>query len=269
MIQHFIITRFNIASEGREAPIRNSPGWLDRRFELFERYCLPSVASQTVKQFNWLIYFDIATPATYRERIARAQLSFQFEARFVEKFGPSQAASDVTTRILPNVRTILTTRIDNDDAIARDFIERIQKEAVRTAPGSVLNFKHGLALCDGKVYTAADTSNPFTTLVESGDKPAETIWGARHRELGVKWNVRQVLGRPAWLQVVHGENVSNRIKGSRVGDKSATRAFELGGDVVVEPVSHFALLVDRTILFPARFIREAAIMAAKRLLRRR
>jgi len=265
MIQHFIITRFNIVSEGRETPIRNSPGWLDRRFDLFEAYCLPSMAAQTVKAFRWLIYFDEGTPAPYRERIARAQQAVDFEARFVGPFWETLVAGDVAERVDPAADLILTSRIDNDDAVAQDFIERIQDEATRTPINCVLNFQHGLALHDGRIYTATDTSNPFTTLVEAGGCPIETIWAARHHELGAKWRVRQVQGRPAWLQVVHGENVSNRIKGARIGDRSVARAFALGDAVRLKPATRAALLFDRLVCFPARCMREAAIVLAKRL----
>ncbi len=49
---HLILTRFNLATPGRESAIRNRPGWLAERFDLFERICLPSVASQTCRDFN-------------------------------------------------------------------------------------------------------------------------------------------------------------------------------------------------------------------------
>lgn len=269
MMQHFVITRFNIASEGREAAIRNSAGWLDRRFDLFETYCLPSMAAQSVKAFHWLVYFDEATPTPYYERIVRARQSIDFEPRFVGPFGQALVAGDIAKRTSRNAGLILTSRLDNDDAVAMDFIERIQDEAARAPVGSVLNFRNGIALRDGRIYTASDTSNPFTTLIEAGGQPALTIWAARHHELGKKWTVRQIHGRPAWLQVVHSENVSNRIKGTRVGDRSAARAFALDAAVNVLPVSRTELLWDLLVGYPMRVCRETAIVFAKRLLGRR
>ena len=58
---HFLITRFNLNRTAR---------WLEHRFEVFERYCLPSVAAQTATDFRWLCLFDAATPEPYRRRIA-------------------------------------------------------------------------------------------------------------------------------------------------------------------------------------------------------
>lgn len=65
---HFIITRFNLnlyAQDKHDLPTRTDR-WLEHRFEVFERYCLPSVAAQTSGNFTWLCLFDAATPEPYR-----------------------------------------------------------------------------------------------------------------------------------------------------------------------------------------------------------
>lgn len=62
--EHLIITRFNLnlyARDKHDAPTRTER-WLAHRFEVFERYCLPSVAAQTNPNFRWLCLFDAATP---------------------------------------------------------------------------------------------------------------------------------------------------------------------------------------------------------------
>lgn len=69
---HFLITRFNLNLYERDkhaAPTRTAR-WLEHRFEVFERYCLPSVAAQTATDFRWLCLFDAATPEPDRRRIA-------------------------------------------------------------------------------------------------------------------------------------------------------------------------------------------------------
>ena len=258
-----VITRFNIASPGREAPIRNTPGWLDRRFELFERYCLPSIAAQTVKNFHWLIYFDEGTPAAFRERIESARAQAQFEPRFVGPFTMQMTASDVSALISPSDDLVVTTRLDNDDAVSRDFIERVRLEAARVPTGTVLNFTNGLALRDGRVYTATDTSNPFTSLVESASGPIKTIWSAQHHKLESEWTLHQIRGLPAWLQVVHGENVSNRIKGCRVSDTAVVDTFALGDGVQIAPAGPVDLALDKLIAAPLRTLREQAFRAIK------
>ncbi|WP_442678710.1 glycosyltransferase [Sphingomonas sp. ASY06-1R] len=260
---HVVLTRFNIASPGREAPIRNSPGWLDRRFELFERYCLPSVASQSIDNFAWIIYFDHNTPERFRKRITSAQSEFNFTARYVEYFDGNMAPADVNALDQPSNGLVVTTRLDNDDAIARNFLARVQEAATLATDGTVLNFTNGLALREGRLYTAVDFSNPFTSLVERGSGPARTIWAAKHHELHQRWNIQQVGGAPAWLQVVHGENVTNRIKGRRLSDTNLINSFKLADDVALEPVSRLGLVRENVILGPTRSLRERLVKFVK------
>jgi hypothetical protein len=266
-LQHFILTRFNIASPGREAPIRNAPGWLARRFDLFEACCLPSMAAQQPSTFRWLIYFDEQTPDEFRTRIAAAQAVVPFDAIFVGPFRAGLAALDVAARLESTEGRLITTRLDNDDAISSDFLARVKAEAARFPDGTIINFREGIAFKDRRLYTAADESNPFTSLVEPASN-AVTIWAAPHTELAERFPLQQVITDPCWLQVVHGENVANRIKGKRLADKAVLARFALGATVEVEPTGWMALAWDRFVLFPARRAREWAIVIAKTLMRR-
>jgi hypothetical protein len=266
-LQHFILTRFNIASPGREAPIRNAPGWLSRRFELFTTYCLPSMSAQDVRDFQWLIYFDEQTPEQFREQIIAAQAQVPFESIFVGPFHAGLAAEDVAKRLRPDTTRVLTTRLDNDDAVSSDFLQRIRSEAKGLPDGTMLNFRQGVALRNGRLYTAIDESNPFTSLVEQA-KGASTIWAAPHTELATRFPTRQISTAPCWLQVVHGENVANRIKGKRLADKAVLDRFRLHPSVWIEETGPGDLLLDRLVFHPARTLREKLIAVGKAILRR-
>lgn len=257
-MQHFILTRFNIIRPGREAALRNTPGWLERRFDLFERFCLPSVAAQDQSDFTWLIYFDKDTPTQFRERIEAARALVPFEPRFVGIFSLSMSAADVEQRLRPGTSRVLTTRLDNDDAIACDFLSRIRQRAEVLPDGSVLNFPNGIAMKKGRLYAAYDASNPFTSLVESS-RSVKTIWSAPHRQLGEVWNLVQVEGGPGWLQVVHGENVANRIKGARLGEIGVLEEFVISPETPLVKTGPLALALDRFGPFPMRRLRELAI----------
>lgn len=264
---HFVLTRFNIASPGREAPIRNSPGWLERRFALFEQYCLPSMAAQTARDFVWLIYFDENTPQQFRNRIERARGECAFTPRFVGPFSVEQAKDDVQAILSGPHDLVLTTRLDNDDAVSNDFITRIRNAAEGAESGTVLNFTYGLAMNAGRIYTASDHSNPFTTMVERQVSRPQTVWSAQHHELGQKYRVIQIEAPPVWLQVVHGENVTNRIRGKRLEPSAMMDAFTLPGDVQATPASAGEIAFDNLVLAPARLMRETIFRLVKPLVR--
>lgn len=46
-----------------------STAWLEHRFELFERFCLPSIQNQTIKSFHWIVLFDSSTPDRFKDII--------------------------------------------------------------------------------------------------------------------------------------------------------------------------------------------------------
>nr|ABW74900.1 putative glycosyl transferase [Sphingomonas sp. ATCC 53159] len=260
---HVILTRFNIASPGREVAIRNSPGWLERRFGLFEQFCLPSIAGQTERNFHWLIYFDKDTPVEFRERIERDRQIFNFTPRYVAMFDKAMIAEDVRALATAGETLIVTTRLDNDDAVSSDFVARVQDAAKEAPAQTVLNFPHGIAMRGGQLYTASDHSSPFTSLVEKDVAGIETIWAKPHHELGEKWTIRQVPSKPLWLQVVHGENVTNRIKGKLVSDIDIINMFKIRSDVAARPVAAGAILWDHAVRTPIRRFREFGIRLVK------
>ena len=71
-IQHFILTRFNLLlwNKDKEGGKVRTTKWLEHRFSLFEKYCLPSILSQTCQDFEWIVLFDSMTPEKFMSKIA-------------------------------------------------------------------------------------------------------------------------------------------------------------------------------------------------------
>ncbi|MFI3320681.1 MAG: glycosyltransferase [Rikenellaceae bacterium] len=133
MYKHYLITRFNIIQEGFNIPadkdrkIVHSESWLSRRFELFETYTIPSIENQTCDDFTWLVLFDTNTPAKYKELIDsyRQKLPL-FTPLYLDAFvNLNEHVSDYI-RKTSTKEYVITSRIDNDDMIHRDYIKRVQ-----------------------------------------------------------------------------------------------------------------------------------------------
>ena len=70
--RHFILTRMNVGVHNGHTVVGDKvhPGeWLERRLQIFERYCLPSIEAQTDRDFTWVLSFDGQTPSSFRDRI--------------------------------------------------------------------------------------------------------------------------------------------------------------------------------------------------------
>ncbi|MDB4160800.1 putative rhamnosyl transferase [Bacteroidia bacterium] len=228
--KHFIITQFNLRnfpkSENNE--YEKWVNWTRNRIILFKKYCLPSVLNQSEKDFTWLLYLDSETPQEFLGFIDEMN-----EYPNIEVFLCSGAEGfqnhymdAAYQKIDKDTRWIVTSRMDNDDAVHRNMVKIIQQE---------LEFKHGylVSLASGYVFDESRKKmahyfypmSPFLTIVEDSKvakgifEKGHTIWPNLrlriYKEIWVEWfskksrMVRFVLCQPLWLQVVHQTNVSN------------------------------------------------------------
>ena len=249
-----LMTRFNLATPGREQPIRLSRGWLERRFDLFERYCLPSVAAQTDRSFRWLIWFDEATPAPWRARIATLCDIQPFEPIFTGLFGAEGWRAGLGD--LDPASRLLTVRLDNDDALACDFVERLRQAALPRQAPRFFNFTHGLVRCGGALYALDHGSNAFIARLERAGT-AETVMTVPHMAAATRAPVEQIGGAPAWMQLVHGRNVSNRIRGRRICPSEALSGRWSGQALAgLSDPPRWRLAAENAVLRPLRGLRD-------------
>ena len=266
--EHVLMTRFNLATPGRESAIRNRPGWLAERFALFERYCLPSVAEQTSRRFHWVIYFDDATPPEFRDRIAACQRQFPFIPYFTGLFPASGWPRSIRETFDFAPDHLLTTRLDNDDALALDHVERVQAavEAAGCAPGGY-NFTNGFILGRGRLYRLAHRSNAFFSYLAPYGAEVVTAPSIQHMDLARHGTVRQIGGAGGWMQIVHGGNVSNKIRGRRIAAREIDGAFPPTLVAEVTPVGAPALWADAALSGSLRGLRDTALALRHRLRR--
>lgn len=213
--KHFVLTVFNVrlSHGGAVAPDRD---WLEHRFRLFEEFCFPSVQAQTRADFTWFVFFDSSTPDEFKRRIERYTVLRQFVPCFVsEVMGIESFSSMKASLIAPylpfGVTHVITSNLDNDDALHAHFVENVQKE-FSGQDFEFLNFSNGF-LYDKeqeRLYVRKHFSNPFVSLIERTEH-ARTVWCAPHPEMAKLGRVRQLETEPMWLQVIHGRNVSNSI----------------------------------------------------------
>ncbi|KHL01228.1 hypothetical protein LK10_17610 [Sinomonas humi] len=219
---HFILTRFNV----RGRYYRGDPGdeWLRRRLELFARYTLPSFRAQSVRDFRWLVLIDSESPHWFRAKLAELSLG-SYEVVEVEGAFDALAAGRIVRERLATP-FVLTTRVDNDDAVARDFVETIQRAAV-SPEQRFINLVDGAQLGPKGVYQRPYTQNPFITLVEGArNQLPATVFVKRHFEASKYAPVLNLRSsHPMWLQVVHGGNVLTELVGLRMKARRLTPWF--------------------------------------------
>jgi hypothetical protein len=235
---HYLITRFNVRINERAGD-----EWLRHRLRYFEKICIESIKSQTVQDFEWLVYFDAERDQWFEDEVYRLAAD-TFTPVWVEgRFSPQDCAADIGARA--SKKWVITTRVDNDDALARDFVEQVQ--GCFAGVTEFVNFTSGLQLTDdGRAYHRSDPSNAFISLIEPvTDGPLMGVYVAWHDRVSAYAPVRQVTTHPMWVQMVHGKNIANALHGIRADHKIVAAHFDIG--INAAPLSRPALLGSQAV----------------------
>ena len=214
-MDHFVLTRFNVRPpDGSTARIHDFE-WLAKRLELFENFCLPSVVHQTRVPTAWLIFLDCGTPSEIRLQFDGMVHPYPFiKPVYCSGLSAAFAAECIRSHASPDCRWVITTRLDNDDAIHVRLLENVFTSA-SIGTYEFINAPSGLVVCQDRFYSKSDRSSPFISASEPmGD--CKTVWIDQHHRLGRYAPIKQLSIRYAWIQIIHGDNLANRVRGIRV-----------------------------------------------------
>lgn len=218
--QHIILTRFNLllwnkAKDGRKV---RTTEWLEHRFLLFEKYCLPSIKNQTCQSFEWIVLFDSMTPENYKEKITCFQKECpQLNPVFVEpkngRFFVDIFKAEIVKRV--KAKRVITTYLDNDDALSVRFLENLQQSAASMSDDTFIYYDDGYQLYTDHKYMMeiAFPRNHFVSYVEKGDPSSVKgvfRYGTHYYIYtieGVK--IEHVHNQRMWCEVVHEKNMEN------------------------------------------------------------
>jgi hypothetical protein len=252
-IDHVVLTRFNLPTPGVEGLVRAREGWLENRVELFEQYCAPTVANQT-RPVTWIIYLDPESPSWLTDRLAPLSDRGLFRPILRASVNQDELMADIRDTVPEPGDILITTNLDNDDGLAVDFSERLQSVETTHRQAAVYMVK-GLIKSPDSVFLRTDRHNAFCSVREPW-KGASTAWATYHNEFSRTMPVIRLDGPPGWLQVVHGANVSNRVRGRLVSPRPYASRF---GDVLNDiPEPSSTDLASDLIRLPMRAARDGA-----------
>ena len=259
---HILLTRFNLPSPGVQSLIRAKEGWLRERVKLFETYCLPSVIAQTCHDFTWIVYLDPESPQWLRDRMSVHDANHILHPVYRETASDEDLVKDIRQIVGTPKQYLMTTNLDNDDAIAVDFIARLQSVEPTSAPVAIY-VTHGVIRFENALYLHRYPRNAFNSVFVDWRAPT-TCWSEWHTDFGNLMPVIEIDGPPGWMQVIHGSNVSNRVKGHRIPPTPHRRSYGALLDGVTAPHRREAAR-DMFIARPKRFVLESGRALAKRV----
>ncbi|MCL1868387.1 MAG: putative rhamnosyl transferase [Paludibacter sp.] len=225
LFKHYVITRFNLVDwAGYEVSYDylNSDEYLTERFRLFELFCLPSVSSQTNGNFTWFVLFNEQLPKKWKRKMQEYQNDFpNLEIRYMTAIPEGRWQNTLNQFITNELKLLesrpqylITTRIDNDDAIHFSFVDSIQKYFLEHQEEAIISYAKGLQYVP-KYNILKIITNPkghFGTLIEKNSSNVKTILYFPHNLPPVfpKFVCLQYK-KSMWLEVIHQSNVCNTI----------------------------------------------------------
>jgi len=220
MFHHLLITRFNLRNPEWDVTKNNekllTDDWMEERMWFFENFCFPTILSQTNQNFDWLLYFDITTPEKYKIRMTELiQHQPNFKVFYID--GMPQFYDELKKYIsaIPNKKPyLITSRIDNDDSVHKDFINEIQLQ-FKQQDYLVLDIIKGYSLQIRPTVMLGKKEhifNPFMSLIEKNDDP-KTIWYYHHNMWKKENRIKQVNHKRLWIAIIHEKNKVNNFNG--------------------------------------------------------
>jgi len=186
--------------------------YFSERMAMFRGITLRSFAAQSDKNFVLLVYHSDKMPADKRALFAALEKEFPFVRNVFVPGGNMPIPEDLRGG------RIITFRIDNDDGLPLDFIERLAAIPYDNVAVSITKIRRVQRVAQDKFITSESLyfSNSMGLAYSSTD--GRSVMDLGNHTLIV--NHTKVLSIPGTggLQVIHGTNVSNAFHQSRGKD---------------------------------------------------
>jgi len=196
---------------------------LQRRFQLFEDICLPSLTAQSDQNFNMMLMTSRDLPVWAHDRLMN--LVGNLPNVYVRAYRPLASIQRIFKRSVfemldPSADITANFRLDDDDALACDYIERLRMHMLPENAGKVVTFSHGhqLSLSDEALQVCADNrdcGSAGLALVQIGrvmsipDTLTIHCLGG-HRKVGRFAPVISDTTDGMYVQTANGANVTGR-----------------------------------------------------------
>lgn len=224
---HYLVTRFNVPVENWNKDKSGHPtldgSWMRHRLNLFTRYCVPTIAGQTEKNFHWVIYCDVNTFSIDKIRIEESISSVHgAEVRLASDH--AEMLSDLKKLISSHAAEyVITSRLDNDDGLGKNYIQ-IMQEHFREKDKWLLNPLDGIYYDYYErvmTYMRKSEKNHYTSLIEKNNNTADlkTVLGFPHDDPSSGIHIENIHGERLWLKIIHEKNVKSLLRGRPVFTK--------------------------------------------------
>jgi hypothetical protein len=170
-----------------------------RRLDISKATMIPALASQTNKRFSIVLRVHQDDPLLNERRDAWQAVGVDVHLQTIA----SQLDSGGRLRLL--------TRLDDDDAVSRDFVQQVQAAVI--GPNQHIQFTNGMIFDDGHWYRTQLPGNMFASITT--DDPQFEIYSIKHRQLPDGRLATEIKEPQSWVWIRHRYTISNCLDGHK------------------------------------------------------
>lgn len=226
-VAHFLITRFGIGQRKDDFYVANMP--------LLRRALASSLKAQSNQNFLWIVIVDANCPIWVSEELVEVQESISQliiiqHDPWVEMSMMPDFLAMLRHRIAPG-QTVLTTRVDHDDALAGNFNEVVLKQVESLADGGgngvAISYPRGVGYFV-RSTTALAMIKPDYSVVSMLSKFGQNFmhcYQENHTQFFRDIPGRRALsidtGEPLWMRVIRPDSshkLGHRKLSTELGD---------------------------------------------------
>ena len=139
-IIHLIITRFMIEFYEWNGFPKNlyNRNYINNGIRVMKKYLLPSLDSQSCKNFIWILMIGEKINKTKVESLINFHYSFEYKILY------QKSVDDFIKKITENYDVLITTRIDYDDQIYYDAVNDVRKAINIDKPMILFGYNRGV-----------------------------------------------------------------------------------------------------------------------------
>ena len=226
-IKHVVVTRFNLAirfgcTKREDSTVPHQRPWLDidyldKRFDIFERYTFLAMKQQTEMNYEWLVLFHKETPERYRQKIREYQNELStFTPLYFDDEQCMNLGGALRDYLEEKYREydMITTRLDNDDYVHPQFIEHIQNDlmSLKQEENIILSYENGIQydIRSRDVLRYDYWKNHFISLLDvSGQKKHVLNYNHDAIDEAEIQVIRKKTEFPLWAEIITVSNYSN------------------------------------------------------------
>lgn len=232
----FVLIRFAMVAPFSKAFLDRSVAktWLEKRIPIFRDVCLPGLEIQTRKPDCVLagLVEGLEDEAETILGLAGDALDMRvvFQQSAPESIQPIMATfrQGMAGMVDSDVTHVITIRIDNDDALHKDYVRTVVDHFRRKFEKGLLGDDMFASTIFGSQTNGVEFSTylypngPFQARIETlgGNRTIAGIKGVyaiNHTKVFDTENASMLVSQsPLWIQFIHGDNVSNSIKNGSI-----------------------------------------------------